>query len=147
MCRRPIYFKGFRKVREQWDEDAWEIRCSEVLSEAMDECIADGLEMADYFPKRFKSDVLEDTIEDLRDLERTFRYLKSRDFCSEDIEYVLNETNDYYSDRHMNKDLWLDEPPKEWITRYPDQGGSQRCGKRARAFTDDWVTLNLVVLI
>jgi hypothetical protein len=143
-----VYFKGFHKVRNQWNEEAWEERCSAVLGEAMDDCIEASLEMADQFPARFRRDVLEDAIEDLRDVERTFRYLKSRDLSSDDIEFILLETMDYYSDRHINNEgRWLDEPPKPWVTRYPTLNGSKRQGKRTRAYTDDWFTVNFVVLI
>ena len=146
MCRAPIYFKGFHKIRDQWDEDAWETRCSEVLSESMDACIAEAVEMAEMFP-RHRNEIIGDSIEDLRDIERTFRFLKADGICSEDIDYVLNETTDYYSDRHLNKVRWLDEPPKEWMTRYPNPGEAQRCGKRSRAPMDDWACLSFVVLI
>lgn len=146
MCRRPMYFKGFHKVRDQWDEDAWDVRCSEILSEAMDACIVENLEMAEYFPARFKKDVLEGAIEDLVDIERTFRFLKSENLCAEDIEYVLMDTEDYYSDRRISKVRWIDEPPKSLATRYPwlKQGmsGSQ---KRVRAWEDPWVTVSFYI--
>jgi hypothetical protein len=147
MCRAPIYFRGFHKVRDEWDEEAWETRCSEVLGEAIDACIAEAFEMAETFPPEFKEHILADITDDIGDLEKTFRFLKAENIASEDIAYVLMDTMDYYSDRHMNKVRWLDEPPKEWITRYPGHCDRQRCGKRARAFMDDWVTLSLVVLI
>ena len=98
--------------------------------------------MAEHFPE-----VLEDTIEDLRDIERTFRFLKAEGICSEDIDYVLSETTDYYSDRHLNKVRWLDEPVKEWISQYPLRKDGIRCAKRRRALQDPWSTLNVVVLI
>ena len=37
MCRRPIYFKGFHNVRDEWDEVAWENRCADVFSAAIDQ--------------------------------------------------------------------------------------------------------------
>jgi hypothetical protein len=33
MCRRPVYFQGFHKVKREWDEQAYETRCSETFSE------------------------------------------------------------------------------------------------------------------
>lgn len=145
MCRRPIYFKGFAKVRDQWNEDAWDTRCSEVLSAAIDECIAESVEMAAYFPPRLRKRVLVDAIQDIKDVERTFRFLKAADLTSEDIEYILMDTADYYSDRHMNMVYSYNEPPKPWISRYVMHKGSNRCGKRARS--SSWFTVNFVVLI
>jgi hypothetical protein len=147
MCRAPIYFKGFHKIRDQWAEEAWETRCSEVLSESIDACINEAITTAECFPDEFRNEILDESIEDLRDIERTFRFLKADGVCSEDIDYVLNETADYYSDRHLNKVRWLDEPPKEWITRYPGKGGAQRCGTRSRALEDEWSSISFVVLI
>ena len=147
MCRRPVYFKGFRKVRDQWDEDAWDHKCTEALEVAMMECISETFDLADKCKRKYRREIMEELVDDLRGIEKTYRFLKYEGIAAEDIEYILLDTDDYYSDRKINKFYWLDEPPKEWITRYPDQGGSQRCGKRARAFTDDWVTLNLVILI
>lgn len=147
MCRAPIYFKGFHKVREQWDEEAWETRCAEVLSEAIDECVAEAVEMAEYFPDDFRPQIIGDAVNDLKDIERTFRFLKAEGIAAEDIEYVLMDTVDYYSDRHLDRVRWLDEPPKEWFTRYPVQNAAHRCGARARALMDDWCTVNFVVLL
>jgi len=33
MCRRPVYFQGFHKVKREWDEQAYETRCAETFSE------------------------------------------------------------------------------------------------------------------
>jgi hypothetical protein len=142
-----MYFKGFAKVRDQWDEEAWETRCSEVLSEAIDECIAEALEMAEYFPKKFRNEIIEDAINDVMDIEKTFRYLKAENIASEDIEYVLNETTDYYSDRHLNKIHWLDEQPKEWMSRYPQRKDGVKGGKRVRAREDEWFTMTVCLIL
>ena len=145
MCRRPIYFKGFAKVREQWDEEAWETRCAEVLSEAIDECIAESLEMVEYFPNEFKNEIMSDVINDIADIEKTFRFLKAENIASEDIEYVLMETMDYYSDRHLTKVRFLDEPAKEWMTKYPLRKDGVKGGARCRAREDEWFTMTLYV--
>jgi Ring finger domain len=143
MCRAPIYFKGFHKLRDEWAEEAWENRCSEILSEAIDNCIAETFEAAEYFPEEFREQITDGVLDDLRDLDKTMRFLKSEGVSSEDIEFVLFETMDYYSDRHIDKCWWIDEPPKEFATRYPvTEKSASRGFKRARAFEDPWVTVN-----
>lgn len=144
MCRRPIYFKGFAKVRDQWDEEAWETRCAEVLSQALDATIENSIEMAEHFPE-FQDEIMDDVIIDMVEIEKTFRFLKAEGIASEDIEYVLTETSDYYSDRHLERVRWIDEPVKEWISRYAQLGGSARCAKRARARQDAWFTVSFYV--
>jgi hypothetical protein len=142
-----MYFKGFHKVRDQWDEDAWEVRCAEVLSEAIDECIAEGLEMADSFPEEFREEIIEETMDDIRDIERTFRFLKAEGICADDIEYVLTDTMDYYSDRHINKVRWIDEPVKEWMTKYPLRKDGVKGGSRCRAQEDEWFTMTVCLIV
>jgi hypothetical protein len=49
---------------------------------------------------------------------------------------------DYYSDRHMNKYSYLDEPPKESVPAV--QSRSRGKGfKRSRARQDTWAALGL----
>jgi len=145
MCRKPIYFKGFHKVREQWNEDAWENRCAEVFSEALDEAFSDAQDMAESFPERFRPDIMEDAILDMIELEKTYRFLKAENIDADDIAYVLMETMDYYSDRHLDRVRWLDEPPRDWVSRYTRPSGSARSAKRARQPMDEWVTLSFYV--
>lgn len=145
MCRRTMYFKGFHKVREDWNEEAYDNRCAEIMSEAFDTTIGDALEMAETFP-RMRRRILREAIRDLIDVERTFRYLKNADLTAEDIEYVLLDTGDYYSDRHMDRVQFLDEPPKRPVSRYPKNArGGSRSGKRARARQDAWSTFTLII--
>lgn len=145
MCRRPIYFKGFHKVREQWDEDAWENRCAEVFSEALDDAFVQAQDMADSFPEQFRSEIMAEAIDDMVELEKTFRFLKAENIASDDIAYVLMETMDYYSDRHLDRVRWLDEPPRDWVSRYTRPSGAARSAKRARQPMDEWVTLSFYV--
>ena len=147
MCRKPIYFKGFHRVRDQWDEDAWETRCGEVFGEAIDACIADAFEMASLFPRRYRREILGEIAVDLKDIERTFRSLKAEGLVAEDIEYLMLETDMYMSDRHINKCGWIDEPRKELASRYPLIGasGPVSSAARNRARADEWCTMNIVV--
>jgi len=190
MCRRPIYFKGFHRVREQWDEAAWETRCSEVLSEAIDQRVADYLEdieqdceaLADeedlresvwlavellemeFPPKicmqflqsldgctksqlvtKYREFRLKGMKQELVMLERTYRFLRSQDVASEDVEEVLLYSDDYYSDRNVDRWAWADEPVKELATRYPKFAKTAKAGKRCRALEDVWCTMNIVI--
>ncbi len=146
MCRRPIYFRGFHNVREEWNEDAWEARCADVFSEAIDTAFEEAKEFAEAFPPRWRGRIMRDVIEDVIEIEKTYRYLKSEDLASDDIQYVLLYTDDYYSDRHINKWNWCDEPSKSFETRYPwlkqSRAGSQ---KRVRAREDPWVTVSFYI--
>jgi hypothetical protein len=119
MCRRPIYFKGFHTVRDKWDEDSMDIKCNEVLNSTFDAQIEEGLEMARLVSKRYRRVILDGIMEDLEVTERMFRFLKY-DGCSPDeIDYLLNDTDYYFSDRNIDKYIWDDDPIKEKATLYP----------------------------
>ena len=141
MCRRPMYFKGFHKARDAWDEEAYEERCTEVLLEAMETCITEAFELADYFPPKHRKQILDETIIDLQEMEKTFRFMKSEGAHVDDIDYVLNETTDYYSDRHIEHFSYIDEPRKETPLRGSSRAAA-RCGSRARARMDPWFTVS-----
>jgi len=144
MCRAPIYFKGFHKVREEWNEESYETRCAEILSEVIDESIAEANETAEDFPD-FRDEILGDAMHDILEIERTFRFLKYEGLSTEDIDYVLRYTADYYSDRHLDKCKYLDEPPKLLASRYPKGTYGARHGKRVRARQDPWATFTLII--
>ncbi len=145
MCRRTMYFRGFHKVREEWDNEAYENRCAEILGEALDESITESFEMSETF-EEYRDEILEDLVYDLVDIERTFRYLKHEDLHPDDLDYVLRYTDDYYSDRNLNKYRYNDEPPKQLASRYPKNSlGAGRCGKRARARQDPWATFTFII--
>jgi hypothetical protein len=146
MCRAPIYFKGFHKVREQWNEDARENKCDEVFSQALDECFAEAQDFAESLPPRWRGRIMKDVIEDFIDIEKTYRFLKNEGVSSDDMEEVFY-WGDYYSDRHMNKCWYLDEPRKAFASRYPIMEKSAKGFKRARARQDPWVTLSFYIEI
>jgi hypothetical protein len=140
MCRAPIYFKGFHKLRDQWDEDAWENKCEEVFGNALDERFAEAQEFAESFPAKWRGRIMRDVLEDFIDIEKTYRFLKNEGVDPEVIEEVFYY-EDYYSDRHMNKCWYLDEPPKESVPAV--QSRSRGKGfKRSRARQDTWVTMS-----
>jgi hypothetical protein len=65
MCRAPIYFKGFHKVREQWNEDARENKCDEVFSQALDECFAEAQDFAESLPPRWRDRIMKDAFDNV----------------------------------------------------------------------------------
>lgn len=147
MCRRPIYFSGFHKVRESWDEEAWENKCTEIYGEALDRVFEEAQEFADSLPPKWGARIWREVIEDFKDLDKTLRALKAYNAPLYAIEDAFDE-DDYYSDRHLNKWEWDDEPAKELALRYPGKaGGEGRCGKRGRARQDEWCTMNLVLIL
>ena len=143
MCRAPIYFKGFHKVREQWNKDALENKCDEVFGEALDERFAEAQDFANEFSPKWHSRIFKELIDDFIEIEKTYRFLKNEGVGPEDMGEVFY-WGDYYSDRHMNKCWYLDEPRKAFASRYPIVEKSRGKGfKRSRARQDPWVTMSL----
>lgn len=140
MCRAPIYFKGFHKVRDEWNEDAWENKCADVFSEALDERFAEAQEFAQAFPPKWRNRIFRELIDDFVDIEKTYRFLKNEGVDPEVMEDVFYY-EDYYSDRHMNKYSYLDEPRKEFVPAMKSRGRGKGF-KRARARQDPWVTMS-----
>ena len=148
MCRRPIYFKGFHKIKDEWDEESYDTRCSEILGEAFDAAFEEALEMAEYFGSEFKDEIMNDLIEDFQNIESTFNCLINQDVHEDDIEYVLFETGEYYSWRRFAKRRWIDEPLKETATRYPHiKAGSRTSSKRSRALADQVETFTFYFFV
>ena len=104
MCRAPIYFKGFYKIREKWADESYEVRTNEIFNGALNQAIEAELEQDREFKEAFGDEIQPDPLRmsDLSYIEDTYRYLKSEDMHHEDIDYILNETDDYYSTRGMN---------------------------------------------
>lgn len=146
MCRAPVYFKGFHAVRDQWNDDAWDTKCAEVFSDALDERFAEAQEFADAFPPKWRNRIFKELIDDFVELEKTYRYLRHEGLDPEDMEEVFY-WGDYYSDRHMNKYWYLDEPRKETVPMVQSRGRGNGSPKRVRAREDPWVTVSLVYLI
>jgi len=97
MCRRPIYFKGFHRVEEQWSIEAWETRCSEVFEHSVEDVIQNVREMLDQWPHQFHAFFTRKAMKDLRATERMFSVLKESGYESEEIDYLLNETDMYFA--------------------------------------------------
>jgi hypothetical protein len=145
MCRAPVYFKGFHAVRDRWNEDAWDAKCAEVFSDALDERFAEAQEFAETFPARWRSRIFKEVLNDFVEVEKTYRFLRNEGLSPEDMDEVFY-WGDYYSDRHMNKYWYLDEPPKEFASRYAVTEKSSAKGfKRPRALEDPWATVTLYI--
>jgi len=192
MCRRPMYFRGFHKMQDQWNEDSWEGRCADIFGEALQERISEfidtieedcdilneqddnedaawlAIDLLDSDDPRitmkfmdetedfeFKSEVIalyrkyqyEELKREVIRIERTYRFLKSECVSSEDMEEILVYSNDYYSDRSIDKWVWNDEPVKEFATKYPVKAVGTRGGKRCRAREDPWAEMSFYILV
>ena len=97
MCRRPIYFRGFRRVQEKWSEDAWETKCSEAFENAVENSMQNYENMLKIWPEEFHGFFRRQAMRHLLMDERMFACLKACGFDAEDIDYVMNETDLYYS--------------------------------------------------
>ncbi len=145
MCRAPIYFKGFHKLRDQWNEEAWENKCDEVFGDALDTCFAEAQEFAESFPPNWRTRIFSELLDNFVDIEKTYRFLKNEGVDPEVMDEVFYY-EDYYSDRHMDKCWYLDEPPKAFASRYPIVEKSGGKGfKRSRARQDTWVTISFYI--
>ena len=201
MCRRPIYFKGFYKLRRQWNEESYESRTNEIFNEALamaidaelgrddgsddgfDAFLDDGTDSAadrlggqhDGMPEFFHShsrlleanaaglaaetrqlapapprpldgpvlaELLHEAcdefmdadmelrlrrlvqlfewrssrgalhLSDLRDIEETYRFLKHEDAHPDEIDFVLAETDEYFSSRRLSSKKQGRERPR-----------------------------------
>lgn len=119
MCRAPVYFKGFHAVRDEWAEEQWRTKCAETIDEYRTSRIEEAFEFASVFGPRWRRMIMNELAADLKDLDRTARFLVSEGYDAETIDYVLFETDEYFSDRRIGKAKWIDEPVKQQATRYP----------------------------
>lgn len=107
MCRRPIYFRGLRMLRKQWDEISWREKADEYFAEAFDYIF----EINEGLPKYF-------LIDDLRDLESTYQVLIEDHADLEEIEYIMYDPDEYYfSIRRFGRER--DKPYIDFIPETP----------------------------
>ena len=144
MCRRPIHFSGFHKVREAWDEEAWETKCADVYGAALDRVFEEAREFAESFGPKWRRRIFREVAEDFKDMDKTLRALKA---YSAPIDFIEDAfySDEYYSDRHLDKWEWNDEPAKEVVPSKAVGFGRARGGKRCRAREDEWATMNFIL--
>jgi len=142
MCRAPVYWSGFHRVRDQWEEEAYEHKCAEAYGQALDDVFEEAQAFAAEFSPHWRHRIFKDLIEDFSDLEKTYRFLKWHEVHPDEMAEVFYH-GDYYSDRKVGKHVWDDEPPKEWMTRYPAAAKSERSGSRRRAAQDEWFEMTV----
>ena len=146
MCRRPMYFKGFHRVRDEWEAEAYDNKCAEVFSQALDDLFTEAQTFAASFPQRWRARIVANVMEDFVDTEKTYRFMKWHDAHPEDMEDILYY-GEYYSDRRVGKYEWDDDPIREWATRYPEAAKTAgRSGKRRRALEDPWCSVTLILV-
>ena len=97
MCRRPIYFRGFHKLKEQWNEDACETRCSEVFEQSLEDAMENMQDMLNIWPQEFHAFFKRTAMRELKKNELMFSCLKEGGFDAEEIDYLLNETDFYFT--------------------------------------------------
>jgi hypothetical protein len=148
MCRRPIHFKGFAAVREEWDDEHWRHACAEAADEYRCSRIEEIFEMAKVFGPRWRRVIMGELMDDLKEIDKTVRFLMAEGYDAESIDYVLFETDEYFSDRNVGKFHWIDEPIKQLATRYPKMTKSGAKGtRRARAPDDQFETVTFLIQI
>ena len=117
MCRKRIHYR--RMPINKWKNEAEENKKQQVFEESFDNLIEAIMEPLVFqatetipeietpgFIQRFDGRILtlhrtNMPMYDLADLQSTFRAIKD-DVNVDEIDYVLNDTDAYYSDRHIN---------------------------------------------
>lgn len=111
MCRRAVYFKGFHKKQEEWEEEAWHVKTSEIMGEAIDALVEEAQIDKKEFPNfsRYFDAQLK---QDLKKVDRTVRFLKSEYVHEDYIESCL-AYEDHYSDRKIGAKNEYREIPRQ----------------------------------
>lgn len=125
MCRKNVHYR--RMPVAKWLKDAEESKKEEVYQEAFDLTLDDIMAPIELWEGTviYRKNI---PMHQLEYVERTYRAIKE-DASAEDIDYVLCETLDYYSDRrvHLNKRTY-----SEFGHWYPHQ--KHRGGNRNKIF-------------
>jgi hypothetical protein len=120
MCRAPIYFKGLYKKQEEWANEAYEAKVSDIFGEYFEQTLETGIEDANEFVeifhkscrKELKASCMKEIMSDLKNLEKTHRFLRHEQVDQEEIEDV-HYYGDYYSDRALNSKNQFRERPRQ----------------------------------
>jgi len=152
MCRRNVHYR--RMPIKKWNAEADEEMKNTVFQETFDELIETIMKPIKYqichpgdvipetpgFIQRVSDDGEYLTLHrtnipthELEDLEKTFRSIKN--ICSSDeIDYILNDTDEYYSDRHVNLDKRGNYAEKGHTYKFANMKLNRRSNVRARAY-------------
>ena len=84
-------------MEEQWNEDAWETRCSEIYDQLVDDAMQNLKEMLILWPREFHAFFKRNAMRELRHNERMFVALKQGGYASEEIDYLFNDTDFYFT--------------------------------------------------
>ncbi len=153
MCRRKVHYR--RMPTRKWREEAFENKLNEVYQESFDELIDDLLEpmqfkIGENIDENWKSEISPDRyipvvngntltiyrknvrLDEVADLEKTYRAIKDVVVDTDELDYILNETYDYYSDRrvHLNKRVYGEAG--HWYPHQKHRGGTH-AGSRTHA--------------
>lgn len=155
MCRRKVHYR--RMPTRKWREEAFENQRDEIYQESFDNLIDDLLtpmqfKIGDKVDESWKTHVSPDRyipvvngdiltiyrknvrLDEVADLEKTYRAIKDVVLDIEELDYVLNESYEYYSDRrvHLDKRGGYNELSGHW---YPHQkhNGAKTSGMKTHS--------------
>lgn len=111
MCRRPVYFKGFHKVRQEWENESWYNQCQDLYGKTFEDQLETMISIAKMFNRKKMS------AKCFLELESTFECILSEGLEVDDMDYVLNESEIYMSSRLFNRVKFYDEPIKAKVMR------------------------------
>lgn len=172
LCRQPVNFPGFSSMRQDWREAAYNSRLDDLFSELIDGVTTQFYEELDEVGEEFRNfiqdtlnrEVLPSELEDfvagtkaymqkgfmeaLKRIERTIRVCREEEWDIEEVEWLLYDTDIFFSDRRLAKVEYIDEPPKPFQSRYTQTGRTGSASPcRCRARQDPWFTVTLAVRI
>jgi len=99
-------------VQDQWDEDAWHTRCSEAFEASVENVLENFEEMKTQWPVEFHPFFRRQAMRHMLMNERMIRCLKDCGHTADEIDYLVNETDMYFS-----KSSWqyVDEPIQDKV--------------------------------
>ena len=120
MCRGKVHYR--RMPIRKWREEVWENTRQDVFQESFDNLLADMMEPMQFkicdeswkerIPTTNYTPVVEGNtltvhrknvpVDELVDLEKTYRAIKNVVDDTEELDYILNESFEYYSDRRVH---------------------------------------------
>lgn len=109
MCRRPMYFKGFHALQEEWRNE----RLDEIFGEAVDQCIQESLDIDRDLGEHWALSQVKNV---LCVLEKNMMLLRDSDEDLETIEYFMLEE---YTILTSEKIPFPPTHVQDFVSRYP----------------------------